>query len=623
MHARGDFGGAEAKFAEALRINPNYATAHNNLGGVLQARERFDEAISHFRRALELRPVYPEAHFNLGAALHARGDWGAAAVSLQAAIRLRPDYARAHAMLGQCLVDAGQVAASIPLLETAVRLNPDDALSPVRLADVLRLVGRMQDAMAVLDAALRRRPQGPPPAPLLAHRLRLKSEMCDWANWSAEAENLWAVTEAELGAGRHSPVHPMFAMSLPWSSARQIAVARSHARGFDRFTASARDASSHAIPRDGRIRVGYLSRDFYDHPVAHQIQSMFACHDRERFEVHVYSLGPDDRSTYRQRIERDCERFHDVAGLTLQGLNGLIREDGIHVLVDLMGYSGLARPACLASRPAPIQVNWLGFPGTMGAGFIDYIIGDRCVTPPGMEAAFSEKIVRMPHSYMVADGSQPIDAAPATRRDQGLPEQGVVFCCFNNAHKIHPEVFDIWMRLLSKVPGSVAWMSVRESVAQNNLRLEAGRRGVSADRLVFAAHVKSKAAHLKRLGLADLFLDTHYYNAHATACDALWAGLPVLTCPADTFASRVGSSLLAAVGMPELVLPDLAAYEQAAVRLALRPRDLEALRQRLAASRTNAPLFDTASFVRDLERAFTSMCEICKNGQAPRAIDLD
>jgi predicted O-linked N-acetylglucosamine transferase (SPINDLY family)/glycosyltransferase involved in cell wall biosynthesis len=620
MHARGDFAGAEARFAEALRLNPNYATAHNNLGGALQARERIDEAISHFRRALELRPAYPEAHFNLGAALHAQGDLTAAAVSLQAAVRLRPSYARAHAMLGQCLVDAGQVAASIPFFQTAIKLNPDDAVAPVRLADVLRLLGRFEEAMAVLDAALRRRPRDPQ---CLAHRFRLKSEMCDWSNWYDEAEDLWTVTAAELLAGRPSPVHPMFTMSLPWSSARQTAVARSHARAFNRFGANAPAASPDTIHRGGRIRVGHLSRDFYDHPVAHQIHAMFAHHDRGQFEIHVYSFGPDDSSTYRQRIARDCEKFHDVSGLPLQDLNQRIRDDGVHILVDLMGYSGMARTACLASRPAPIQVSWLGYPGTMGADFIDYIVGDRCVTPAGQEAAFSEKIVRLPHSYMVTDGEQPIDAAQVTRRDHALPEQGVVFCCFNNAHKIDPGIFDIWMRILSQVPGSVAWLSVRESIAQGNLRTRAQARGINADRLVFAAHVKSKAAHLKRLGLSDLFLDTHYYNAHATGCDALWAGVPLLTCPADTFASRVASSLLTAVGLPELIVPDLASYEQTAIRLAQGPQNLRALRERLAALRLNSPLFDTGRFVRGLERAFVLMWDIYKSGQAPRAIDLD
>jgi predicted O-linked N-acetylglucosamine transferase (SPINDLY family)/glycosyltransferase involved in cell wall biosynthesis len=617
LHARGNLDGARAKFADALRINPNYATAHNNLGGALQAQGAVNEAIPHFRRALELRPAYPEAHFNLGAALHAGGESTAAATCAREAIRLRPDYARAHAMLGECLVDCGQVAASIPVFQTAIKLNPGDVPTHVCLADALRLIGRLREAMAVLDAALRLRPHDPR---CLAHRLRLKSEMCLWDDRRTEPESLWAATEAELASGKPSPVHPMFAMSLPWSSARQLAVARGHARAFDRFAPGA--AAVNRIPRGGRLRIGYLSRDFCDHPVAHQLQAMFSLHDRGTFEIHAYSFGPDDSSTYRQRIARDCEHFHDVASLSLPDLVGQIRGDGVRILVDLTGYAGLTRTACLASRPAPVQVNWLGYPGTMGADFIDYIIGDACVTPAEQEAAYSEKIVRMPHSYMVTDGRQAIDVAPVARRDQGLPERGAVFCCFNNAHKIDPEVFDTWMRILSQVPGSVAWMSVRERVAQDNLRLAAEARGIRADRLVFAAHVKSKSAHLKRLELADLFLDTHLYNAHATGCDALWAGLPLLTCPGHTFASRVGSSLLTAAGLPELIVPHLAAYERTAVALAQSPQDLNALRQRLAILRTTCPLFDTARFVRNLERAFTSMWEIYESGAGARAIDL-
>ncbi len=585
------------------------------MGAMLLAQGEPANAAGCFQQALKLNANYPEAHFNLGAALQGMGDPASAIRELQEAIRLRPSYARAHAQLGQALFDLGQVAASVPSLQAAARLNPSDPAAFVRLGESLRLLGTVDQAMVAFDEALRLRGDD---ASAFAARFHLKGELCLWEQRPAELDRLWANAVREMDAGRPPSVHPMYTLSLPWLPAQQLAIARAYVAQFGR--ASVREPHP-SPPRTGRLKIGYLSRDFYDHPVAHQLQLMFGLHDRRQFEVHVYSFGPDDKSEYRRRIERDCEHFLDVADLSLSSLAQRIRDDGIHILVDLMGHTGLSRLACLTRRPAPIQAGWLGYPATIGADFLDYIIGDPVVTPPESAGAFSEKIVRLPHTYMVTDHRQTI-GTPMSRADQGLPEDAVVFCCFHNAHKIEPLVFDRWMRVAEQVPGSVLWLSVRQAVAQANLRREAQARGVDPNRLIFAGHVASKAQHLARLRLADLFLDTHCYNAHVTACDALWAGLPVLTCPRDTFASRVCASLLTAVGLRELIAPDLAEYERLAVTLARDRAALPRVRQKLADQRQSAPLFDTPRFVRNLERAYGAMWEVHAAGQPPRAIDV-
>lgn len=619
LHVQGDLAQAQASFMEAVRINPKYATAHNNLGAVLQARGQIEEASKHFREALSLQPAYPEAHFNLGGALMARGETLAAAERFQEALRLRPNYARAHAQMAHALFDLGQVAAAVDRFKHALTLAPNDFAVQMRLGEGLRLLGRLDEALAIFEQALRARPDS---AECFARRFQVRQELCEWQGRDAEISRLWDDAQREIEAGKSTSVYPLSALALPWSPARELAIALSHAREFERAAARVTPASVKPPRQSGRIRVGYLSRDFYDHPVGHLIYRLFGLHDRERFEVHTYSFGPNDKSIYRKRIESDCEQFHDVQMMSLSELDRQIRRDGIEILVDLMAYTGLARTATLALCPAPIQASWLGYAGTMGADFIDYIIGDAVVTPPELRDGYSERIVRLPHSYMITDASQPISTG-LKRADHGLPENAIVFCCFNNAGKLEPYIFDSWMRILKQVPGSVLWLAVRQAAPHANLRREAQSRGVDGGRLIFAGHVPSKADHLGRLRLADLFLDTHYYNAHATSADAISAGLPVLTFPGENFASRVAASVVTAAGVPELIAPDLPTYERRAVELGTTPADLRRLREKLDRGHATMPLFDTPRFVRNLEKAYLKMREIHAAGRPPEEIEVE
>jgi predicted O-linked N-acetylglucosamine transferase (SPINDLY family) len=351
------------------------------------------------------------------------------------------------------------------------------------------------------------------------------------------------------------------------------------------------------------------------------MQSLFGLHDRKDFEIFAYSYGPDDGSSYRKRVRSDCDHFHDIAGLSTADSARRIHGDGIHILVDLMGYTGGAREEIIALRPAPIQVSYIGFAGSMGAPFIDYLISDRIVTPAELAEAFSEQLVLLPHCYLVNDHQQEVAATPLRRADFGLPQSGFVLTCFNNSYKFEPQLFDIWMKILAQVPGSVLWLYSGGATGEQNLRREAAARGIAADRVLFAQHLP-KSEHLARLRLADLFLDTHYVNAHTGASDALWAGLPVLTCPGNTFAARVAASLLANIGLPELIAANLEDYERRAVHLAHHADELRKLRTRLAANRTTWPLFDTPRYTRNLERAYRAMWDIYAAGEPPRPIEV-
>jgi len=365
--------------------------------------------------------------------------------------------------------------------------------------------------------------------------------------------------------------------------------------------------------------VAYLSTDFHTHAVASLIIGCFEHHDKRRFETVAVSLQPGDGSELRRRLEATFDRFIHAQHMSDAAIAQLLRKLEIDIAVDLNGYTGRIRSGILARRPAPVQVSYLGFAGTMDAPFIDYILADQIVLPEENKTHYRENIAYLPYSYMPADNSRKIGETIPTRAQAGLPQEEFVFACLSYVHKISPEIFDIWMRLLRTVNGSVLWLRSANAVAVGNLRREAALRGVSPDRLIFARPVASEADYLARLRLADLFLDTLPYNAHATASDALWAGLPLLTCAGRSFHSRVAASLLYAAGLPELVTTSLAQYEDAARSLATEPARLAALKTKLERQRHTSPLFDTARMTRDLEAAYTVMWERSERGEPPES----
>jgi protein O-GlcNAc transferase len=446
-------------------------------------------------------------------------------------------------------------------------------------------------------------------SPLAAgSRLGARLTLCDWAGFDGDVERLR--TSARSG-GLDSAPFPL--LSIPSTPAEQLQCARSYLAHGTKPKPPLWRGERYEHPR---IRLAYLSADLRDHPVAQLMAGVFEAHDRSAFETYAIAFGPDRDDPLRARLRQAFEHFIVLDDRDDQLAAELLRELEIDIAVDLMGYTRHCRTGILARRPAPVQVNYLGYPGTMGADFIDYIIADRHVIPPEDAVHYAERVVHLPVTLQPNDARRAIAHDPGTRAAAGLPDDGFVFCCMNNAYKISPIVFDVWMRLLRAVPRSVFWLSVRGTAAEN-LRREAQARGIDGNRLVFAARVDSHADYLARYRLADLFLDTLPYNAHTTASDALWAGLPLLTCTGSTFASRVATSVLHAVGLPELATADLAQYEALALELATHPARLAELRSRLAEHRTTYPLFDTARFCRDLEHAFRHMWLRQQSGLPP------
>lgn len=467
-----------------------------------------------------------------------------------------------------------------------------------------------------------------PPAPLppsqaMRHYARGRA-WCEWQDfgrWQPQALS-------DLADPAVAPLSPFQLLSLPgisaadqrsfavrWMAERLRASAGPRGALADEFAASAtaRDASR------GPLRVGYLSNDFHQHATARLMVEMLESHDRGHFECHAYSYGPDDGLGMRQRLQASVAQFHDITALDDVQAARAIHADGIDILVDLKGYTAGTRTSLLTYRPAPVQVSFLGYPGTLGGSFCDYLVSDRFVTPAHAAGDYSEALACLPHSYQPHGRPVEVGERP-TRASAGLPDEGLVLCCFNQAYKFTPEVFDIWCRLLDAAPGSVLWL-LQDERAEGNLRREALQRGVSPQRLVFARSLP-QAAHLARLPLADLVLDTLPYNAHTTASDALWAGVPVLTCAGDTFASRVAGSLLHAVGLPALVTHSLEDYAALALDLVTAPDRLVALRAQLAAQRLSAPLFDVQSYTRALEALYRGMWERHAAGLPPQALDV-
>jgi predicted O-linked N-acetylglucosamine transferase (SPINDLY family) len=427
--------------------------------------------------------------------------------------------------------------------------------------------------------------------------------MCEWDDFAQSPAHMRAL----LTQGQSGHVPPFLLLSVPDISAQEHRTC-SELWTRDRIAASIPDRARLAFgfdrTTDGKLRIGYLSNDFHEHATARLLIETIEAHDRERFELHAFSFGADDNGPMRRRLNQAFDVFHDVSSLSDIETAQAVHRAGIGILVDLKGFTMGARTGVMMLRPAPVQVNFLGYPGTLGAGICDYIITDPFVTPLAAACDYSESFAYMPHSYQ-PHGRECAIARKPTRAEVGLPETGFVFCCFNQSYKFTPPIFDLWCRLLEETPGSVLWLLCAEQ-AEGNLRGEALRRGISPERLIFAPDM-AQAEHLARLQLADLVLDTAPYGAHTTASDALWAGVPIVTCAGETFASRVAGSLLHAVGLPELVAKGTDDYLAVARTLAIEPDLLEGCKSKLLRNRFTTPLFDVAAYTQALEQLYQTM----------------
>ena len=625
-------------YDRAVGLRPDYAAAWNNRGAALHQRGRYQEALASVERALALQPRFPAAHSNRGVTLHAAGRLEEALESFDRALALQPNSAAVHACRGDTLHGLGRFEEAVASYDRALAADPRCVNAHANRGATLHQLKRHRDALGSLDQAIKLGHRGAytyhcrgmvlqelgafeEALESYAHALAIdprsrflrgncrhaRMQMCDWEGLGSDE----AAIIADLERGETAAT-PFVLLSLIDSPALQRRAAEICARDLSARTPRA-NAPRH--PRHDRIRIGYFSADLGNHAVALLAAGLFEAHDRFAIELTAFSLGPPGSDELGARARTACDRFLQVDAQAERDVAALARRLEIDIAVDLGGYTRNARPGILALRAAPVQVGYLGYLGTLGGQLLDYLLADPVLIPCETREHYSEKIAYLP-SYQVNDAKRPVADREFTRAELGLPSSGFVFCCFNNPYKITPETFDGWMRILSATPGAVLLLLGGPPAAERNLRREAVRRGIAPERLVFGG-LLSMGEYLARYRAADLFLDTLPYNAGTTASDALWAGLPVLTLPGASFASRMAASILTAAQLPELIASSRADYERRAIELAVDGPRIEALKRKLAANRGRCALFDTATFARSLESLYRQMYERHCAGLAP------
>jgi predicted O-linked N-acetylglucosamine transferase (SPINDLY family) len=590
----------------ALAIKPDYAEAWNNRGSALVALKRHHEALASLDWALAMKSDLAQALYNRGNALSGLKRYAEALASLDRAVAVDPDYAEAWNSRGNALLGLKWYEAALASYERALAIEPEYGHALYNRGNTLFALERFEEMLEAFERLLRVAPDYDYGKGYL---LYAKLHCCDW---EGHDQNVESITR-DVVAGKRAAFPFIFLCASQLPSA-QLQCAQTYAN--DQHAVSGDALWKGERYHHDRIRLAYLSADFREHAVAYLIAGLFEAHDKSRFETTAKAFGPDRDDEMRARIKASFNRFIDVRGERDADVARLLRELEIDIAVDLQGYTTWSRARIFGFRPAPIQVNFLGYPGTMGINHIDYILADRFTIPQGQHSFYAEKVVYLPDTYQPNDSRRHISDDTPTRAEAGLPETGFVFCSFNNSFKIAPPVFDLWMRLLHQVEGSVLWLVEGNATAVRNLRRRAESRGIAPERLVFAPRLRGRD-HLARHRLAGLFLDNLPYNAHTTASDALWAGLPVVTCLGSSFAGRVAGSLLNAVGLPELITENLDDYEQLALKLARDERLLAALKAKLARNRDIFPLFDTDRFRQHIESAYETMWERYERGGPP------
>jgi predicted O-linked N-acetylglucosamine transferase (SPINDLY family) len=603
---------AMASCERALKIDPNSVAALITRGNVLAKLSRYEEALASFERAAALDPRDVDALNNRGFALTQLRRFGDAFAAFDRALAIDPANIGVLDNRGAALLAMSRFEDALATFDRARALKPDDAETLYLRGHALANLARYEEAVSAWERVLAIAPGHPHALGALAfYRLML----CDWS----KAEEFEAKLKRALEDER-AVVEPFTLLAYPIGPADQLRLTRRFVR--HRIPAGPRLAQARKARVGDKIRLAYLSADFRNHATAWLAVGLFELHDRSRFEVLGVSYGVDDGSETRRRLAAAFDQFHDVAQRSDREVAELLLDLGVDIAVDLKGHTQHGRPAILACRPAPVQVSYLGYPATMGVDFIDYVLADRIVLPFDQQPSYSEMIVHLPNCYQINDSKREIAAEAPTRGAVGLPETGFVFCSFNNSYKLTPQFFDVWMRLLRQVEGSVLWLLGTSEAATCNLRNEASARAVDPSRLVFAPK-SEMPKHLARHRLADLFLDNLPVNAHTAASDALWVGLPVLTCIGGSFVGRVAASLLCAVGLPELITRSLDEYEALALKLATDPALIASLQQKLDRNRKTCPLFDTDRLRHGIERAYITMWEITRRGEPPRSFAVD
>ena len=619
---RQDLNNAITAYRNCLALDPNHHLALHNLGKAYQDQGQVKTAIDYYRRSLKIKKDFPEACYNMAIAYEKMGDLVAAEERYRQAIRLKPDFVFALNNLALVLQARGKVDEAVVLYQQALAISPNFLEACNNLGTALQTVGRIEEAIACYRTFLASNPDCPEALENIVDQLQYA---CDWRQLEPYLQRLDQLTDINLQDGEKPATSPFLSLRLTNDPARHYAIARAQARHL------AKSSTGHISPRQWsqeeirqrstrkRLTIGYLSHDFRSHAIGHIFAGILPGHDRERFSILCYSSGKNDNSSHRRRIEDASDRFLDISTLSLAEAAQRIYEDGVDILVEMNGYTAGSRLEVCAYRPAPLQVAYLGYLGTTGTDFIDYILADRLVAPPDQAPHYSEQFVYLPHCYQVTDFRTETTAKKWSRSECGLPEEAVVFCSFNQPYKYEPEMFDVWMRIMHQSPKSVLWMRKTSDLMARNLRMEAEIRGIAGDRLLFAPNLPLND-HLARLTLADIALDTRIYNGGATTNNALWANVPVVTLLGSSFVSRMSTSSLATIGTPELIARSLQEYEAVALSLANNPIARQELREKIAAGKKQSPLFDMPRFVRNLEKAYLQMWAQLRNGFPPQQL---
>ncbi len=597
---------ALACFDRVLELMPgNFETIYNRGAALLKLR-RYEDALVCYGLALTIAPDDVEVLTNRGVSLYELKRWDDALASFDKALSITPGYADAWSNRGNVLLDLKRPQDALASWDRALGINPNFTQALNNRGPALHELQRHAEAIASYERALQIDPDY---EYLLGTLLDSRMHICDWTN----AENQLAQIAEQIEGGKKA-VPPFSILGLSDSLDLQRKSAQIWVADKYPLNDALRKHQSHT--KHDKIKIGYFSADFRNHPVSQLTAKLFESHDRSRFEITGFSFGPDTRDELRKRMESAFDNFIDLRQKSDKEGALLARQMEIDIAVDMGGFTDGARPGIFALRAAPLQINFLGYPATMGTEYMDYIFADATIVPENAREFYAEKVAFLP-SYQPNDSTRHISNKKFTKAGSGLPHNGFVFCCFNNHYKITPQVFDSWMGILGLAEGSVLWLSEGNPAIKENLRKEARLRAVDPDRLIFAKREQLLEDHLARHRLADLFIDTSPYNAHTTASDALWAGLPVLTCIGTTFAGRVAASLLNAVGLPELIAQSPEEYEALAVEMATQPARLAALKAKLAINRTTHPLFDTDRYCRHLETAYLDIWERAQRGEPP------
>ena len=620
-------------FNKAIELNPDYTEAHYNLGNALNKLEHYKEAIASFNKAIELKPGYTEAYNNLGVAFKEINQINSALESYKKALEINPEYAEAHNNLGLAFSNMGQIKESINSFRLALKLKPDYTFAYNNYGSALKQIGKFKDASECYIKALsidakfyeahnnlgnvfkylkrhdeslksyeRTYELNPDADYVLGNIALAKLHLCSWNELSNYLNEFPKKINNDEKIVDPFPLLAIIDNPELQQKSAEVYINHKFPENFDLPKIS---------PYSGhdKIRIGYFSPDFRIHPVANLTAELYEIHNRDKFEVYAFSFGPDTKDEMNMRIKSGVDHFHDVRLMSHKEVALLSRSLEIDIAIDLGGFTQDTRTSIFAMRASPIQVNYLGYSGTMGAEYIDYLISDLTLIPEDKQQYYSEKIAYLPDSFMVNDTKNKVSTKEFTRKEAGLPDKGFVYSCFNHHYKITPAIFATWMKILSKVDGSVLWLSDGNNTGISNLKNEAKKSGIDSKRLIFAPRLDLREDHLNRIKLSNLFLDTLPYNAHATTSDALQVGLPVLTRIGESFASRVAASLINSVNLPELITETQQQYEELAIELAKDPKKLKLIKDKLKNNLPLSPLYDTPLYAKQLESAYQEMYE--------------